>query len=35
MKTDLAIATTCLLIALPAMAQSPAPRAQVFVKRLR
>jgi putative membrane protein len=34
MKTDLAIATTCLLIALPAMAQSPAPRAQEFVNKV-
>jgi hypothetical protein len=34
MKTDLAIATTCLLIALPAMAQSPAPRAQEFVNEV-
>jgi putative membrane protein len=34
MKTDLAIATTCLLIALPAMAQSPAPRTQEFVNKV-
>jgi putative membrane protein len=34
MKTDLAIATTCLLIAFPAMAQSPAPRAQEFVNKV-
>jgi putative membrane protein len=34
MKTDLAIATICLLIALPAMAQSPAPRAQDFVNKV-
>jgi putative membrane protein len=34
MKTDLAIATACLLIALPAMAQSPAPRAQEFVNKV-
>ena len=34
MKTDLAIATTCLLIALPAMAQSPAPRAEEFVNKV-
>jgi putative membrane protein len=34
MKTDLAIATACLLIALPAMAQSPAPRAQDFVNEV-
>jgi hypothetical protein len=34
MKTGLAIATTCLLIALPAMAQSRAPRAQEFVNKV-
>ena len=34
MKTDLAIATTCLLIALPAMAQSQAPRAEEFVNKV-
>jgi putative membrane protein len=34
MKSDLAIATACLLVALPAMAQSPAPRAQDFVNKV-
>jgi putative membrane protein len=34
MKTHLALATACLLIALPAAAQTPAPVAQEFVNKV-